>query len=117
MQNHIKVVGWTYIILGMVGLLGAGLAALLIAGGGWISGDRTAIQITGLVAILVAGLIVLLSVPGIIAGAGLLKFKQWARILALILGLLNLPSFPVGTALGIYTIWVLLDDESIPLFT
>lgn len=117
MQNHIKVVAWTYIVLGIIGVLAAGLTALIIAGGGWISGDRTAIQITGLVAVLVAGIIILASVPGIIAGAGLLKLKQWGRILALILGLLNLPGFPVGTALGIYTVWVLLDDESTALFS
>ena len=47
-------------------------------------------------------------VIGIIAGVGLLQRAPWARILALIMGFLSLISFPFGTALGIYTIWVLM---------
>ncbi len=45
---------------------------------------------------------------GIVAGIGLLQRAPWARILALVMGFLSLISFPFGTALGIYTIWVLL---------
>jgi hypothetical protein len=45
---------------------------------------------------------------GVAAGVGLLQRAPWARILALIVGFLSLISFPFGTALGIYTIWVLL---------
>jgi hypothetical protein len=39
---------------------------------------------------------------------GLLKARPWARVLALILGVISLVHFPIGTALGIYTLWVLL---------
>ncbi len=116
MQSHIKVVGWTYLALGVFGILGAALLFLIIAAGGLISGDQTAIRITMIVGSILAGMVVLTSIPGMVAGAGLLKFKPWARILALILGLLNLPGFPVGTVLGIYTIWALLDTESISPF-
>ncbi len=45
---------------------------------------------------------------GIAAGVGLLQRASWARILALVMGFISLLSFPFGTALGIYTIWVLL---------
>jgi hypothetical protein len=44
----------------------------------------------------------------ILAAWGLLQRKHWARMLTLILAFLALLSFPLGTALGIYTIWVLL---------
>ena len=53
---------------------------------------------------------------GIIAGIGLLKFQQWARILALVLAVLHVLSFPIGTALAIYAFWVLLKPETTPLF-
>jgi len=53
-----------------------------------------------------------MSIPSLIGGLGLLKLKSWARYLVLVLGFLNLPGIPVGTALGIYTIWVLLKDET-----
>ena len=45
---------------------------------------------------------------GIAAGWGLLQRQPWARILTVVLGLLALIHIPLGTALGIYTLWVLL---------
>ena len=52
------------------------------------------------------------AVVGVLAGWGLLNYRSWARILALILGIISLIHFPLGTALGIYTLWVLLPAES-----
>ena len=49
---------------------------------------------------------------GLIAGWGLLQRETWARVLALIMGVLALPDMPFGTALGIYTLWVLLPAKS-----
>jgi len=43
---------------------------------------------------------------------GLLEREPWARTLALVLGFLSLFKVPVGTALGIYTLWVLLPAQS-----
>jgi hypothetical protein len=56
--------------------------------------------------------LVAISIVGLIAGWGLLTWKSWARMLTIILGILNLLNFPFGTALGIYTLWVLLPAES-----
>lgn len=116
MDTHIKVLGWLYIVLGVLGLLGAGAVILILVGSGLISGDRTAISVLVIVAAIVGGFLVLVSLPGIVAGAGLLGYRSWARILTLILGILNLPGFPVGTVLGVYTLYVLLDDETARLF-
>ena len=52
-----------------------------------------------------------------IGGIYLLKHRPWARILVLVLGFINLIEIPIGTALGIYTLWVLFKDETIKLFT
>src|SRR3989454_8050868 len=49
---------------------------------------------------------------GFAAGWGLLRREGWARIVALIGGFLALFHPPFGTALGIYTLWVLLPSES-----
>jgi hypothetical protein len=49
---------------------------------------------------------------GFFAGWGLLHREPWARILALIVGFLALLNIPFGTALGIYTLWVLLPAQS-----
>jgi hypothetical protein len=52
------------------------------------------------------------AVLGMLAGWGLLNYRPWARMLAVILGVVALIHFPFGTALGIYTLWVLLPTES-----
>lgn len=45
---------------------------------------------------------------GFAAGWGLLERRPWARTLAIVLAVLALLDLPFGTALGIYTLWVLL---------
>jgi len=116
METHVKVVGWLHIVLGILGILGAGALFLIIAGSGLISGDDIAIKITTLVGFIVGGILVLISIPGIIVGAGLIQFRPWARIMALVLALFNLLAFPLGTLLGIYTIFILLDEATSRLF-
>jgi len=60
-----------------------------------------------------AGLLFLFSgVIGIVAGWGLLERQPWARMLAILLGFLNLIDMPLGTALGVYTLWVLMPAKS-----
>jgi hypothetical protein len=49
---------------------------------------------------------------GLAAGAGLLHRQPWARMLAIVLAFTNLIDMPLGTALGIYTLWVLLPAKS-----
>ena len=56
----------------------------------------------------VAGFLLVKGIIGIIAGFGLLQHYDWARILALILAFVDLLHVPLGTLLGIYTIWALL---------
>ena len=59
------------------------------------------------------GLLPLVSgAAGIAAGWGLLQRQPWARILAIVLGCTSLFDMPFGTALGIYTLWVLLQAKS-----
>jgi hypothetical protein len=48
------------------------------------------------------------AVAGVIAGWGLMARYPWARMLAIVLGCISLIHFPLGTALGIYTLWVLV---------
>ncbi|MDA2914436.1 zinc ribbon domain-containing protein [Acidobacteriia bacterium AH_259_A11_L15] len=52
------------------------------------------------------------AVIGIAAGWGLLQKQPWARLLAIVLSFIALFNVPFGTALGVYTLWVLLPQES-----
>jgi hypothetical protein len=57
--------------------------------------------------------VLLKSAVGLAAGFGLLHREVWARTLVLILSFIALfTSIPFGTALGVYTMWVLLPRES-----
>ena len=52
------------------------------------------------------------SLAGLAVGVGLLERRSWARVLAIVLGIISLIHMPFGTALGIYTLWVLMPAES-----
>ncbi|HLP46667.1 MAG TPA: PspC domain-containing protein [Candidatus Deferrimicrobium sp.] len=116
MEEHIKILGILYLAFSAVGLIAAFALFIIISGGGLISGDNTVITITTVVGTAIAGILFILSIPGIIGGMGLLKKQNWARILVLVLGIIDLINIPFGTALGIYTIWVLTNKETEALF-
>jgi hypothetical protein len=52
------------------------------------------------------------AVLGVLAGFGLLSRQSWARVLALVVAVVSLINIPFGTALGIYTMWVLVPEEA-----
>lgn len=116
MQQHVSILGWLYIGFSVLGILMAVFVLLILVGAGALAEDADVLMVTSIVGVVAAVVIMLFSIPGIIAGIGLLKRKSWARLLAIILGILNLLSIPFGTLLGIYTLWVLLKDETVQLF-
>jgi hypothetical protein len=61
----------------------------------------------------IGAIILVMALAGLAAGWGLLTRQPWARMLAIVLGCISLiTDIPFGTALGIYTLWVLLPSES-----
>src|ERR1700677_2167016 len=59
-----------------------------------------------------AWLLIAIAATGFFTGWGLLQREAWARPVALVAGFLALLRIPLGTALGIYTLWVLLPSQS-----
>jgi hypothetical protein len=112
MQQHINILGWLYIIFGGLGIFVALFVLLVMGGSGLISGDAQAAAIMSGIGLFIAIIVAVLSIPSIIAGWGLLKRKSWSRLLAIVIGALNILNFPLGTAVGIYTIWALTQNES-----
>jgi len=116
MTTHIKLLGWLHIIFGILGLC----TALLVFGasvvGGLFSGSLMGMIGAGLGGTFAAIFIGVLAIPGIIAGYGLLQRRPWARILTIVIGVLELIRFPFGTILGVYTLWVLLSREGAAQF-
>jgi len=56
--------------------------------------------------------LLVIAAGGILVGLGLRSRLPWGRTAAIVLGILSLFHPPLGTALGIYTLWVLLGDQS-----
>ena len=116
MKTNIKVLAWLHIVLGILGILLGAVAFLILMSAGLISGDDEAFVVLSIVSTFIAGLTVVVSVPGIIAGIGLLNLRSWARVMALILAFFNLLAFPHGTVFGIYTFVSLLNPDASTLF-
>lgn len=116
MQKHIQLLGIIYIAYHSIGLVFASVVWGILSGIGFMSGDPQAAGILALVGTFVAGLLLALSVPGIVGGVGILKGWWWSRYLVLVLGVFNLVRVPLGTILGVYTFWVLMQNESIAFF-
>jgi hypothetical protein len=113
-QQHITILGWLYIIFGALGVL-VGLLFLVgagIAGVAASTEDAGAGLLAGGLGAAIALFIAVLSLPSVLAGWGLLRRKSWSRVLAIVLGALSLLSIPIGTILGVYTIWALTRPES-----
>jgi hypothetical protein len=116
MEHHVRILGVIYVILGLLHLLLAGGILVLMVGIGAAAGDRQTAWIIGGVGMTVATVIAVLSIPTIVTGIGLQRFRPWSRIVALMLAIFNLFSFPIGTAVGIYALWVLLHERTEQLF-
>jgi hypothetical protein len=123
MSGHVKVLAVLRIISGGLGLIVAlGMLAVFggiagIVGMNAASDDAAvAIPVLGAVGGFIFLFIATLSLPSIIAGIGLLSFRPWARILTIIISVIDLVNFPIGTALGFYGLWVLFSTEGTNLF-
>ncbi len=117
MEKHINIVAALQIGLSIFNLLIAFLIFTVLKLVGGFVDNADGATILSLIADILAIVFIVISVPGILAGLGLYKRKEWARILTLILSIVEIFSFPFGTAIGIYSIWVLIQPETIVAFS
>ena len=115
-EKHVKLVAWLLIINSGLLVLAAIGVLFSITLTRLFSGEIAGLILAPIVAVVVALIMVLLALPGLLAGKGLLEGKGWARVLAMILAALNFFSFPLGTALCVYTFWVLWGKDADPVF-
>ena len=112
LQQHVMILGWVYIIGHAVFVAIGAFLFILLAGIGLAVTDPEARLVLPIVGTAVGGLLILLGLPGLIAGYGLLTVRPWARVLALVIGILNLVNIPIGTIIGAYACWVLLQQPA-----
>lgn len=120
MAQHVKILGILHVVFGALGVLGA-IVVLLIFGGltAFLNTQNTGdvpAPILGLIGVIAFIAILVLSVPALVIGIGLVQFRPWARIGGIILSAFDLLGFPFHTILGIYGLWVLLNRETEQMF-
>lgn len=133
MRQHLRLIGIFHIVWGFLNMVGAVAMILVYFGVLGVAGGVGATQVDGpdqggalawIVGILagiglVAGCGLLApSLPGFVGGIGLLRYRPWARWLLIVVSVVYLFYFPLGTAVGAYSLWVLFHaDAEQALFT
>jgi len=116
MEKHVTLVAVLNIGFGILGILIAIFVLIGIIVANIYVEDYDARKILHFAGTAVFFFLLITSIPEIIGGIGLLKRRPWARILILIVACLDLLWIPIGTIIGIYELWVLLQDETVQLF-
>lgn len=117
LEKHIQLLGIFWIAHGGLIFLGGLFTFGLLFGFSFLPEmESEGVTVLRVVGLCVGGLMWLLSLPKIIAGVGLLRKMSWARILTLVLAFIGLINVPLGTALGIYSLVILLREDTAQLF-
>jgi hypothetical protein len=115
MDTHVKVVGWLWIVWGVGSILMVIIGLTAINWPGNVSSPQDSIIATsGILCFFLPGII-----ADFVAGYGLLKYQGWARILAIIMAVINLVflcALILPAALGIYTLVIMFNEETKALF-
>ena len=123
MQTHVKVLGVLYLAVGGLMLVLALFLAVTMGGVAGIVGATAepedaaiAIPVLGFAGTALTAFFALFALPSLITGYGILNFKPWARIVGIVLSAISLIFVPVGTIIGAYGLWVLLNKNTEQLF-
>lgn len=117
MDRHVQLISILWIVYGILGLLFAFFVFLLLFGISFIPdmGD-IAPGVLRIVAWVSSLFFTAVSLPQVIGGIGLMKHREWGRILILVVAFFHLLAFPLGTALAVYSFVILLKEETARLF-
>jgi predicted nucleic acid-binding Zn ribbon protein len=111
-QEHVRLLGIFWLAISALNVLG-GAVLMILANTLFVHlAEQGAPKFLQPLLSFVAIFILVKAFAGFLGGWGLLQHEPWARILTLILAFLALFNIPFGTALGVYTLWVLLPAES-----
>lgn len=111
MDKHVALLGGLYIGLDILFLLIAVLLFFLVTSFGRAVGGESGGEAARIIGAAIAAFLLLISIPGIIVGVGLLRRKSWARTIAIILAIVNIFNIPIGTILAVYSLWVLFNPD------
>jgi hypothetical protein len=113
---HVDFVGVLFIVWGLLTtLVGVSTLALSVGAVALIAsasrgGGQFAAGLTAAVFAMLAIIAILWGTAHIVVGVPLRRHRSWSRLMALMLGSVDLLLLPYGTALGTYALWVLLSE-------
>lgn len=115
MEKHITLVAAFHITFGIIFLIAGIAMTTILTGIGLLSGEAEAFAVLSTLAPILGFFMAIIGLPMLVGGIGLLKKRSWARILIIIVSVLALFKIPVGTAIGVYSIWAMLQDETLEI--
>jgi uncharacterized membrane protein (DUF2068 family) len=117
MKKHVTIVGVIHIAFGVLGLIGAMTVFFVLHfAKGFVSNEEVPAMVLTILGLSIPLLIGFMSTLGLVGGIGLMAYKNWARYLVIIVAAIGCLNIPIGTLKGVYSLWVLLQDETIKLF-
>jgi hypothetical protein len=122
MKTHVRITAILFLVFGVLLTLAALFSSLLFGGLAFVIGashDEGAplgAAIMGFTGVALTVILLVFSVPSIVCGWGLLRYRRWARLLGIVLAAIALLRVPVGTIFGIYALWVFFSKQTEPLF-
>jgi len=117
MEKHVDLIGILWIALGAMTFFAGFVVFWILFGISFLPDiDVEAPIILRTIGAGIGAFFLILAVPKILAGIGLLRRAEWGRVLTLIVSFFSLLNFPFGTALAIYSFVILIKDETIRLF-
>ncbi len=124
MKRHVDFLSTLFVAWGAIFAL-VTVAGFALAGGAFAIaqstgpvrfGSEMAARLTGVTILIVSLIALVWSILHLIVGRQLRRLRPSARLMSLGLAIGNLILLPFGTALGAYSLWVLLKDEGRRLF-
>jgi hypothetical protein len=115
MNRHLSLLGLLHLVIGCFGMVAALIVFVALVGGGIFSGEAGAFLVTTTLGTVLGVFLAALSLPSLIAAFGLMGRKEWARPLTLVVSVFHLFNIPFGTALAIYSFWVLTRPEAVEM--
>ncbi len=117
MKKHVTVVGALHIGFGLLGLIGAlAIFFALHFARGFVENEEIPNMVLGFLSMSLPLLIGFMATLGLVGGIGLFSYQPWARMLVIVVAAIGCLNIPIGTLKGVYSIWVLLQDDTIKLF-
>jgi hypothetical protein len=115
MDRHVRTLGVLNIIFGAFALV---VPLLVLWQNGGFAGLFSVFneQVYAFVAVTSSVFHIAIAIPCIICGYNIRHLKDWARTLLTLVSAINILNVPFGSMLGIYGLWVLMAQETDPLF-